>query len=560
METIIMNIEFNLHPRIKQAIGSEREIISSYTASDILGLIKGGKISRATGHQFFFSTVLSLEEVANSIVSALENAPTQPLIEFATYMAIGLQSALTTWHVDTIQSKEKSKALALRYRAALERKDAKKFLAVLAQEAHDRYVTEGRSGDEAITVKERILENPLVAYIDQIVAEIQGSSLYNYSISLTNPLEAKTVWGNDFAAFLNFALFSGASFQTTNPPLINTAWNLDPAGWKSKAEDLWKAIEDIGTPSLSPSERKVSTITMAIVEENCRRVRDLYLFSEGRVGFICYQVNPKHNNDTQKMVDEIRFVHKAMTHRLGHGFEPNISFKVPGTLAALEAAKILGKEGISLTITLCFSVFQALAFAKVFATSTAAVNSVVIMNGRLAFPVRDHLLANFADQKDTLKESSKYIGVDVTRHLYEHLYKTVSEGGLGLNPKRVRIMNASLRIYGDNVPDVLETWGSPSITIFPNVRYALNLKDRVYNDRAVQAPFDSTIRTLNAQSEMFRQSWWVEGDGPEVKPEVVLDLETTDPKDILTWVPIAETLNQFVDSYEQATKLAAWLQ
>jgi hypothetical protein len=107
------------------------------------------------------------------------------------------------------------------------------------------------------------------------------------------------------------------------------------------------------------------------------------------------------------MVDEVSFVHAVMAQRLGNGYEPNISFKVPGTYAALLAAKAIGKMGISLTITLSFGVFQAMEFGKVFAVSTAAVNSVVIMNGRLAFPVRDQLLAEHPEMKDSIRVSNR---------------------------------------------------------------------------------------------------------------------------------------------------------
>ena len=168
-------------------------------------------------------------------------------------------------------------------------------------------------------------------------------------------------------------------------------------GFKSKilaqkTKEIYQQVKEAKLDGglLTEDEQKVALLTYAVVEHSCHLMRDLYLFSEGRLGFVCYQVNPNYHNDSQRMVDEIEFVHSVMQMRLKNGYEPNISFKVPGTKAALESAKIW-EPGISLTVTLSFSVFQAVAFARVFKESSA-VNSVVIMNGRLSFPVRDHLL------------------------------------------------------------------------------------------------------------------------------------------------------------------------
>lgn len=130
---------------------------------------------------------------------------------------------------------------------------------------------------------------------------------------------------------------------------------------------------------------------------------------------------------------------------------------------------------------------------------------------------------------------------------------------MGIDPKRVRIMNASLRIYGDEIPDVLDVWGSPSITIFPNVRHALNSKKRDYSFDAVKHSVDADVRNTNAKSEVFRQSWWVEGDDSKLAPQQKLSLHGSSPEAIVTWGPIAATHAQFVGSYQSTKELIGFL-
>ena len=132
-----------------------------------------------------------------------------------------------------------------------------------------------------------------------------------------------------------------------------------------------------------------------------------------------------------------------------------------------------------------FALFQADAFARVLARSTAVSSFIVVMNGRLAFPVRDQLIAMKGENNTPYLQASRLVGVEVTRKLFRRLYGAEHEGGLALDRRRVGIMNASLRIYGDQIPDITQIWGSPAITIFPNARHALDSTDRVFDPDAV---------------------------------------------------------------------------
>lgn len=482
-----------IHARVVSGIGKEREALAHYEVKDVIRLLEEGKVERAVGHAFFFSSPDLLEEISMQVGRAIHDRMKHRqvdtgLVNYVAYsvlMAIGLSSALVRRRLGDLCTQKRIVDCRERFLHVLrdippDGQQPKVLLDRYGSEVYRRYLTEGRTEEEAASARNRIFAGTLYDYVDMTVDEIHRSNLYRYALTRDSLLETETVWGNDYGAFLQFALWCGASFQTTN------------------------------------------------------------------------------HDDVKKMIEEIRFIHAVMSQRLG-GCEPNISFKIHGTRAGLRVAEVLGKEGFSITVTLCFSLFQAVEFAKVLARSTAAVNSVVIMNGRLAFPVRDELLARHPGQEDRYAESAKWVGVDISRHLYGKLYASPDNGGLGINLKRVRVMNASLRIYGDEIPDIMAIWGTPSITIFPNVRHALDRKVREFTSGSVKQPLEESIRRANADSQIFRQSRWIEGVDRKYAPKDPLNLFHSAPEAVVSWKPIAETLEQFIDSYEDTGNLIDFL-
>lgn len=434
----MMNQGSAVNPRVISAIEHEKKVLSQYGVDDIVALIESGQVERAVGHAFHFSSVKLAQAVSLQVKIAIEaelkvNREDGSLLHYTSYsllMAVGLSSALIKWNVQKVFSSQEIEALQSFYAALVAKiptssSVGKALLEAYAEEVYHRYLTEARSKEEAAAGKAKVLAGSLSDYVKMMIVEVHQSSLYAYEMhSEGDPLEAETVWGNDYGLFLQFALWCGASFQTTNPPLVKAAWDTYAQDWTKRTSALYKSLDlsKLESGALDADQKKVSVLSYTIVEKSCHLVRDMYLQCAGRLGFVCYQVNPNQHNNVDLMVDEIRFVHAMMAQRLGNGYEPNISFKIPGTLGGLKAAEIVGKDGISITVTLSFSVFQAVEFGKVLAKSTSAVSSVVIMNGRLAFPVRDDLVEMFPEDKETYLKSSELVGVDVTKHLYEKFY------------------------------------------------------------------------------------------------------------------------------------------
>ncbi|MFQ3620224.1 MAG: transaldolase family protein [Spirochaetales bacterium] len=398
----------------------------------------------------------------------------------------------------------------------------------------------------------------MLRYMEQLIHEYEKSNLRQVA---QQALQGKvpTELGNDYADFLDTMIRVGGSFVTTNPVLIKLAWDIDPSYWDPQVDEVIRSSYTkrklhallAGKPEeLSSAVEKINAlITASVVERNCRLLRPIFLLSEGKQGYVSVQVNPKAHHDSNHMVKEAVFIYKELEKRLSG--VPNIVIKVPSTAAGLKAAEQLTSKGIGVTITLTFSLFQALPFAEVLQKGNALVSYIAIMNGRLAFPVRDELKSLGVERG---VEAARWAGVEVARKAAHRLYSDSEKGGLGVDPEKVKIMIASLRIYDDWIPDISELWGIPLITIFPNVRRAYDRHTRgLVPDSLHGATPEEDLRVL-LQSEIFRQAWWVPENGEVGKPKRPLALADTDAAAVAHWKPVQETLTQFIGMYQEMSE------
>jgi hypothetical protein len=139
--------------------------------------------------------------------------------------------------------------------------------------------------------------------------------------------------------------------------------------------------------------------------------------------------------------------------------------------------------------------------------------------------------------------------VEVTRHIYQKFYSPEEEGGLGLDREKIKILNASLRVYDEDIPDISEIWGTPLITIFPNVRRAYDFNKRSVSALSVTMQTDTKVMKELRESELFRQAWWVPQDDEAFRPDIELTLTEKDEEAVLKWLPIKQTLDQFITEY-----------
>jgi len=361
---------------------------------------------------------------------------------------------------------------------------------------------------------------------------------------------------NDYAAFLKYPLLLGASFVTCNPPLVDLAWVVDPPRWNAVIDSMLREQPDASGDALA------RRMTLEVVLSNMLELRPIFLLTEGRMGCVSLQVNPKKHGDAKTMIADAQAIHGELRGRLGGGV-PNVVFKLPGTKAGLEACRALTSQGIGVTITVNFGLFQHLRFAQTIYEGQAIFCTIAHMSGRLAFPVRDELLGKL----DTLRrhgideararEAAAWSGVVVLKRLHRLLSRR------GIDLTRVKPLVASMRIYEGEayrdlpspIPDISEVIGVSILTIFPNVRRVFDsLPNAVVNPRQIETTAPGHIWEVLSHSEIFRQAYyigdpaWGEQDEEHLRPQRVLTLE--DVAGTAEWPPVHNTLTEFCKAYD----------
>ena len=565
--------EETIEATLRQRIRKERAREQALTPHDVYRCISNGELVRATGNLLFHTAPPALDEKLKTVLDRVRQAYVSGdiglqthILDFLVQLAIGFRSFLPNWVIlrqleiaEVVEMSENVSNVLMK----LTRDGGEAYMQIAANQHKQtiaRLKAEGISNEsEAKAMADRLMGNSLVDYVSNIARELQSSNLMEVSCARLRG-ETHTQLGNDYAAFLQYAIWLGASFVTTNPVLIKLAWDIDPEFWNKRVDDLIlsKYTPDELNNLLQGPDRKLDTaittissiVTMAVVEENCRLLRDIFLITDGREGYVSLQVNPKSYNECEQMVTEAKHLHAYLKDCLGG--VPNVVFKLPATAAGKSAAQKLTSEGIGVTITVEFSVFQALGFAEVLRKGKMLVAYLALMNGRIAYPVRDEM-----KEKDIEGgvEAACWAGVEVARKAYRRLYGPPEKGGMGIDPERIRLLAASLRIYDDWIPDISELWDCPVITVFPDVRRKFDSQKRDFVNKAILKATPAKEMEVLRNSEIFRQAWWMTGDPEEHKPKTVLSLEQKDSEALTKWPPLANTLGQFIDLYEETAEM-----
>ena len=560
-----MNIEEDLKIRILKERLSEETL-----SSDALwGRIRKGEDAAARGNLVFFTqpariaAVLDaiLEKIGGELPSASSEGK-KDFLRFLTYLSLDFSSFVPEWNLLKTLGAAEVEKLAVATRKALgalsarEPEATKALLAELRKDSAARLKAEGVADDALIgKAADELTGDGLAGYVERITREVGKSNLRTAAKA---HLEGRLVTeiGNDYAAFLNYVIWLGGSFATTNPVLIKMAWDIDPPYWNKKVDEviasrlakaeIAEALSGSGTVLDAAVEDINNYITIEVVEGNCRLLRPIFLTTGGEQGYVSLQVNPTAHDDGGKMVEAATLIYRELERRLGG--VPNVVIKVPSTAAGLFAAEKLTAKGIGVTVTLTFSLFQALPFAGVLQAGRALISYIAIMNGRLAFPVRDELKKGNVGGGVA---AARWAGVEVARKAALRMYGAPEGGGLGVDKAKVKIMIASLRIYEDWIPDISELWGIPLITVFPNVRRSYDSHARELEGDTVNKNSPREDLEVMLKSELFRQAWWTPEDGDFGKPDRPLSLTLDDAEAVAAFAPVHETLAQFIAIYKE---------
>ena len=154
---------------------------------------------------------------------------------------------------------------------------------------------------------------------------------------------------------------------TTNPAIFQAAITKDPS-YKS-------AIE--ANKNLS-AEEIVEKLTTEDVREACRLFRPIFDVTGGVDGRVSIEVDPRLAHDTKGTIEQAKKLYKIID-------QPNVMIKIPATKAGLPAITEVIASGISVNVTLIFSLTR---YAEVIDAYQAGIE-------RCANPKNVHSVASF---------------------------------------------------------------------------------------------------------------------------------------------------------------------
>jgi len=560
--------------RMRQQIANELRAERRLSPEDVEGMIESGEPEAAAHRILFYASPMdfapALSAVRQRLVTRFAGASDKhkgACIAFLSELVVSLQSLLVNWnltnaslHGERILQSGICKAEALACLQAIDECEAaaphvaRAILVQWRKEARARFVAQGSKQPDVDT--EQLMGRSIGAYLRNLVRSVESSHLRRVAEMRVSG-STQTELGNDYAAFLKYTMYLGASFVTTNPVLVDVAWTANPEYWDPVM------VQIVSENPQAEGEELARLATLEVVWANMRLLRPVFLLTNGDMGCVSLQVNPKRHGEAEAMIADAQNIYAALTERLG-GNVPNVVFKLPGTLAGLAACRALTKQGIGVNITVNFGLFQLLRFAEVIQEGQAIFSVLSEMNGRLAYPVRDELLAKLPDLKAQgieeadAREAAAWSGVAVLKKL-QRLMRVK-----GYDIGRIRPLVASLRIYREGAgydrlpsayPDITETLGVPILTVFPDVRHAFDLEPCMeLRGTSVDEPVPERVLSVLSHSEIFRQAYyvayrkWVEAEDERFRPHVPLALEDVDA--VAQWEPVRATLGQFAQSYD----------
>ena len=126
---------------------------------------------------------------------------------------------------------------------------------------------------------------------------------------------------------------------TTNPTIF--------AGALSKGDAYDDQIKGLAAEGKTVDEA-VFALTTQDVRDACDILTPVYRASQGEDGRVSIEVDPRLAHDTARTVDQVRELHAEVD-------RPNVHIKIPATVEGLPAISQVLAEGISVNVTLIFS-------------------------------------------------------------------------------------------------------------------------------------------------------------------------------------------------------------
>jgi len=152
---------------------------------------------------------------------------------------------------------------------------------------------------------------------------------------------------------------------TSNPTIF--------AGAIVGSDDYTEQLQDLKSGGTS-TEEIVKSLMASDITRACDELADVHLSTQGRDGFVSVEVSPTLASDTDATVGEARDWVKQIS-------RPNLLVKVPATPEGIPAIRQLIGEGISVNVTLIFSLQR---YLEVIDAYLAGLDDFNDMGGDLA--------------------------------------------------------------------------------------------------------------------------------------------------------------------------------
>ncbi|WP_067676888.1 transaldolase [Nocardia miyunensis] len=150
-------------------------------------------------------------------------------------------------------------------------------------------------------------------------------------------LSRSLLWSGHLARLVRSGTVVGL---TTNPTIFHSALSRD--------SEYGEELQVLSRRGVSALE-SIRTLTTGDVRGACDVLRSVYQQSGGRDGRVSIEVDPRWAHDTERTIEEARQLWRLID-------RPNVMIKIPATIEGLPAITTCLAEGISVNVTLIFSV------------------------------------------------------------------------------------------------------------------------------------------------------------------------------------------------------------
>ncbi|MGI6543408.1 MAG: transaldolase family protein [Limnochordia bacterium] len=318
--------------------------------------------------------------------------------------------------------------------------------------------------------------------------------------------------------------------STTNPAIVlNTVKELMPS------LERWMREK---SPSCPSAQALAWALYKEIAARGARALLPLYEATAGKRGYISVQVDPRLETWEDIVRQGIELSRIAA----------NVQIKLPGTKQGIDALRELTAMGISTNVTLCFTVSQLIAVAKVVRQGweearakgldlTRWRSNAIMMLGR--FEESTEFTKQAAERNIRLSEQElRWVGLAILKRAYAQYNE---------NNYVTQLMAASMR-PGPTINGITQVWHVQKLagmnvvlTIFPNIWEVLLAQEgRLPYPNAANENIEQELLSKLLQVPLFYQAY---------EPQALV------ADDFAGFPPVVETRKSFISAMHELEEL-----